>query len=407
VAGREISRAAIHLIETGKSRPSRRTLELIARRTGRPISFFLAKPQAGRRKPLDETLDADFAGLERLALAGEAAALRTASGNLLKKVDDTWSEARVRYYLGRAQMDLSEPDVALDNFRRARLVFEEKGDQWKVVDCLDWEAGALYVLERPEAIEVANRALVACRSLNPVPPAVEARILGHLGAIHVNRHEWAKAISLYEAAVVVAGSVRDLSRVARMYNDLSVAYQELGDLVSAAQHAQKALAIHAMLRDQESLAIAQNNLGLVLLKQGRLDEAEKHLGDALAGFVQLGLERGRSHILLSLGELALAQGRDEDARTHFAAAVGMAERLHEDLTAGLAHQFLGRLAESGGGDDRCDAEFAAAVRLIERLNAPERLLECHREYAEILAARGDGAGSIEHWRMAVRAAKPA
>src|SRR5439155_19787729 len=67
VAGREISRAAIHLIETGRSRPSMPTLELIARRTGKPLSFFLGdtRPQDS---PTTTDLQLRLAELERLAL---------------------------------------------------------------------------------------------------------------------------------------------------------------------------------------------------------------------------------------------------------------------------------------------------------------------------------------------------
>src|SRR5438445_8041588 len=42
VANGELTRAAIHLIETGRSRPSMPTLQLIASRTGKPLSYFLA-----------------------------------------------------------------------------------------------------------------------------------------------------------------------------------------------------------------------------------------------------------------------------------------------------------------------------------------------------------------------------
>lgn len=42
VAGREVTKAAICLIESGKSRPSQLTLDLIARRTGKPVEWFLA-----------------------------------------------------------------------------------------------------------------------------------------------------------------------------------------------------------------------------------------------------------------------------------------------------------------------------------------------------------------------------
>src|SRR5215467_10895383 len=42
----ERTRAAIHLIETGRMRPSVRTLNLIARKTRKPISYFLASSEA-------------------------------------------------------------------------------------------------------------------------------------------------------------------------------------------------------------------------------------------------------------------------------------------------------------------------------------------------------------------------
>ncbi len=43
IAGDEVSRTFIYLVERGRSRPSQAVLTLIARRTGKPISYFLAK----------------------------------------------------------------------------------------------------------------------------------------------------------------------------------------------------------------------------------------------------------------------------------------------------------------------------------------------------------------------------
>src|SRR5438477_12407514 len=39
-----VTAPAIYLIETGRTRPSLPTLEHIARRTGKPVEFFLAEP---------------------------------------------------------------------------------------------------------------------------------------------------------------------------------------------------------------------------------------------------------------------------------------------------------------------------------------------------------------------------
>ncbi len=49
VAGGRVTRAAIHLIETGRSRPSMPVLEMIAEKTGRPVSCSW-RP-AGARTP--------------------------------------------------------------------------------------------------------------------------------------------------------------------------------------------------------------------------------------------------------------------------------------------------------------------------------------------------------------------
>jgi transcriptional regulator with XRE-family HTH domain len=40
VAGHQVSRTFIHLVEQGRSRPSRAVLALIARRTGKPMDYF-------------------------------------------------------------------------------------------------------------------------------------------------------------------------------------------------------------------------------------------------------------------------------------------------------------------------------------------------------------------------------
>src|SRR5207248_7239968 len=59
-----VTAPAIYLIETGRTRPSLPTLEHIARRTGKPIEFFLAHP----RGVTDHT-QAGLAELESLVAA--------------------------------------------------------------------------------------------------------------------------------------------------------------------------------------------------------------------------------------------------------------------------------------------------------------------------------------------------
>ena len=60
-----VTAPAIYLIETGRTRPSLPTLEHIARRTGKPVEYFLADPGGAT----DET-HAGLLQLETLCAAG-------------------------------------------------------------------------------------------------------------------------------------------------------------------------------------------------------------------------------------------------------------------------------------------------------------------------------------------------
>ena len=407
VAQGEVSRAAIHLVETGKARPSMRTLEHIAQRTGKPIAFFLEDGGgAPRRRVRGSATDPGLDHLEQLAVGGEWRALRDTAYGMLLPARGANEEALVRYYLGLAQVELKDAEGALDNFRRARTLFQEVGDRWMVVECMDGEAGGLYMLERREALELAEAALRECRKLNPVPLSTEVRILGHIGAIQLTHHQWAKAVAFYEEAVRAAGALRDLSRLARMYNDLSVAYQEMGNLTRAASYSHKALALYGMQQDHKSMALTENNLGLVLMKQGDLEAAERHISGSLAIFDQLQVERGKSHVLLSMGELYLHREAFAQAKDYITQALELAQRLGESMTAALALQFLGRLAARARDDARTDQLFTQAIALLSALGVTERLAECEAQYAELLGARGEKDLAIEHWRRAMAVSHP-
>jgi hypothetical protein len=76
------------------------------------------------------------------------------------------------------------------------------------------------------------------------------------------------------------------------------------------------------------------------------------------------------------------------------------------MTAALAHQTLGELAAMQGNDQVTDQEFAAALHLLGQSNAPERMLDCHLKYADILEKRGDWQTALFHLRQAVGVARP-
>jgi transcriptional regulator with XRE-family HTH domain len=82
VAGDEVSRTFIHFVEQGRSRPSQSVLALIARRTGKPIAYFLdGNPHDEPGSELAEELTRAAGSVRRFAArrgltAGEREAMK-------------------------------------------------------------------------------------------------------------------------------------------------------------------------------------------------------------------------------------------------------------------------------------------------------------------------------------------
>lgn len=63
LAGDDVSRTFIHFVEKGRSRPSRRVLELIAQRTGKPLGYFLTHERPEPREPSTENLGVELSAV--------------------------------------------------------------------------------------------------------------------------------------------------------------------------------------------------------------------------------------------------------------------------------------------------------------------------------------------------------
>ena len=81
VARDDVSRTFLLFVEQGRSRPSKRVLDLIARRTHHPVSFFLAAQQEGAGGPADRTPEL---ATEMVSVAGR---LRQIRAGATRRVD--------------------------------------------------------------------------------------------------------------------------------------------------------------------------------------------------------------------------------------------------------------------------------------------------------------------------------
>ncbi len=396
-----VTAPAIYLIETGRTRPSLPTLEHIARRTGKPVEFFLAEPTGAA----DET-QASLITLEALVADGRHQEAVTLGLSLLERGSSAFRLGRIRYFLGQAYLGSSQPERAAELLADARAHFEAVNDGVMLAECIGAQATLANMTESKDAVALAEQALAVCRRLKPVPGPTEARILSILAAAHVANGDWDSAVAAYEEAIEVGGSAFDLRRVARMYSGLGSAYHDLGEAEAAARYAMRSVAVLEVLRDRVALARSENSLAVVLMARGDLDGARKHLDRSLELCDQADLEFGRGHVLLSMCELAVREGDIDRAQELAQEALELAERLEEGAGIAESHVWLGRIADRRGQHDVVDRAFEDAIHGFEALGMRERVLQCHGAYAEILERRGELAKAYVHMKEALQASRP-
>lgn len=397
VAGGKFTRTAIHLIEKGRTRPSMETLEQIARQTRKPIEFFLAQDASSALSERQTQLRE----LERLSEIRELDRVIEMGTSLLGQPWSADDSAVIHFSLGQAYCRLVRPAEALEHLRPAREQFERTGDEWMMVETLDWESSALGLLDDPEAMPLANQALERCRLLNPKAPQIEARILGHIASMYVVAHSWVLAVRYYNEAAAAAAGVKDLLQLAKMHHGLGRAYQSMRQPATARQHYDKALTLYSIESDMGSMYRVEIEIGDLMLEQGQLDSAEHHLMKALAGSTEVTIDRrGRGFILTNLGEVHLRRGDLNQARAFLGQALELAEAIPERVVIANARILLGQLEERDGSPELADNHFEAAIRGLEELGMPDRLRDAHMEYAELLEARQDMASAYRHWKRA-------
>jgi tetratricopeptide (TPR) repeat protein len=386
VAGSDMTRQAVHLIETGKVRPSMRNFRIIAERLAVPEATLLAPPGPHT----DEHLVSE---LQRLSQAQEYDRAERMALAILESGGPPELLAYANHHAGRAMYALARPAEALRHLRAARLGFEAAGNPWWIAETMDWEAISLNMLQDPKAVRVARRALSRYRMLEPRWPETEARMLEHLGTICYVRRDYEAGRASYEAALRVQGGVRELARIARIYHGLGMCHLGLRALTPAADLLFKAVTLYeaeqriAFEPMRQDLPRAENDLGEVAMAQGDLERAERLFLSALQHYAAAGMERLRSHTLLGLGSVRQRQGRMDEALEFVTQAIERAASLDEKYALTSGYRQLGELYAVRGDHALSDAAFQRALLLCQAAGLDERAREYMRIYERALADR--------------------
>jgi tetratricopeptide (TPR) repeat protein len=348
-----------------------------------------------------DELEAKLSSLETLYTDGRYEQAITAGESILELERSAPSQGKVLLFVAMANLRLGRMQPAERLLTEARAHLVTAGDPETMVECMATEAILAQMKQRPDAIQLTEVALQACRKLDPIPSPLEVQILNALAAANLAAGAWENAISLYEQAIVRAGPLFDMRRQAKLMGDVACAYRELGRLDRSILYATRSVEMLETLRDFVSLARSENNLGLTFMACGDFGSARRHLERSLELCNQTHLEIGRSHVLLSLCELNAAEHDYVQARDFAQQALVYAKRLGEESSVAQAHLWLGQVAASLSEPEVADAEFELAIYHLTRTGQTEELVRCNAQYAETLERRGELHRAYEHMKAAL------
>ena len=397
VAGNDFSRSFLNQVELGRTRPSTRTLEIIARRLHQPVDFFLQDPENSMT-----AIELAITESETRLKQGDAPQAKTMLTAFLARPHLTMDmRARARLLLGEAHLRLNGIPEGIATIEEA-LTASQANKWWPlVVEAQDLMGSAYYLLRRPsEAGRWFDTALATYEANKLRDPLLKARIQGHRANLHYVSGQPRDAIAAYQAAIVSAGRVMDMKVLGGIYEGLAMSYQRTGDLSRALTYAQRSLRLFETLQDVRMASRLRNNMAEILLEQDRPKDAEALYTEGANDLAQVGDTDLRPHLLAGAAEAALDQGQLDRAREEIAIALTAADQSKDPLARLAAHRIAGRVAQSWADWTECQSHFEAALQIARAVDSPMERSKVAYDYAQALAEQGDSARAILHYREA-------
>jgi len=401
------TRAHVSAIELGKIRPAMRSLEHMARKLGKPASYFLDDADAERSRRDRELELSAIAGLLTFAGAGEA--LRRAE-KLLDAEDLSVRElCRLRLYAGSALNLLHRGADAITALTVAQRLAGELADD-PLTRAADYQlAVATRISGNPRgAREMLEALLRHIESARPPDQLLRLRILITLGGCAQDLGDPAAATTYYHRALEWSKEIGDLGRIAFIHQGLGNAYRALGDQDAAAGNYQKALASAELAKDLVAVLIMHNALAVLSADSGRIESAYEHVARAIEIARVSGPAAYLAHCHVTRAEVALKAKDAALARASATEGIAVAGERGTEADKAVAGATL-VLAEL----DLRDGQIARAERRMREAAATYTSLDARAELGDVLMRlsraakkRGDLRAAERYSSQAYEATKP-
>jgi tetratricopeptide (TPR) repeat protein len=301
------TRAYVSALELGKIRPAMKSLEFLAAKLGKPVSYFVEDEKQERKRHERQLILARAGQLISQGAARDALAELNAIPDDGMTIDDRLTVKRT---LARAYLEAGEPGKSSATLVETLRGYEALGNAEQIARTRGQLGAALVALmSHAEAEEHLAAALRATASGVVRDPLFRVHVLHNLGVCHYQRAAYGTALEHFERAAEEGRDIADQKWLASLYAAMGMSRRQVGDFESAVSWLRKSETLFDSINNQSSLAEIRFQMARTLREIGNKRRAAELLTEA----AQTATSAGNQVSAIKIEAFAaLAQAQDGD-----------------------------------------------------------------------------------------------
>lgn len=385
----DFTKGFISLLEHDRAKPSVASLERLAARLGRPVSYFLDGGGGPLSAPLPEVLQTR--GRAELARRSFEAALATfeAMRQAAAEQHDAAADVEALLGVGEALAGLNRIDDAWPKLQEAY----ERGQRART-GRVAWRAAhhlAEIELRRgryPQALALSRAALDASRALGMGESLVRGEIQLQCATALSRMGRLEEAVQAYREARASLEAASQPDRLGESLYALGDALHNDGDSMGALRQFERAQSLFEHDRAVRDLSRLLDQAGAVFVQIGRPTDAVEHFTASLALKERLGDVRGECRLLTEFARCLAASDEPAKAKTLAERAVARSRDAGLSDEEARAQALLGMLAAEAGDLREAQRALASAARYCEDAGMTLELVPIYKELARVAGLAG-------------------
>ncbi len=403
LAGNDFTKSFISQIEKNHARPSLKSLQIIADRLGKPVSYFLDEeytPSAADPDKVDHLILL-ASHLEQEEKITDAINYYKEALSLTDKTD-YHRRGQLYFYLAKAYLRIGQTANAGQMLELAGVELKLAGD-WELLTYAYNTLGDLELDQgnTAQAVSAFEEALAAAEHHLERLPELQTVTLTNLGIAYARSREYEKARRHLLKALKQSESTQTYYK----YGDICMAlgyidfHQE--DLDSALRFTTRAWHFYAAIENEDMQIQCQINLGSIQRARGEFRTAERHLLEAAEKARSAGLSHNEVHAYEELARVYLAWQPPAPER-----AVKAEKILNKALELATGDQtgLQQLLAEAYVQQDRVDEGISvllAVAASLEDTRTDLPLADVYSRLGELYQQRGDSSRATAFFQQSV------